>query len=123
VLGSSELVAFVTATDADRAAEFYGGVLGLPLIERTPFALVFRASNATLRVALADRVTPAPSTVLGWTVDDIEATIDDLAADGVAFARYDGMDQDERGIWRSLSGARIAWFADPDGNVLSVTQR
>jgi catechol 2,3-dioxygenase-like lactoylglutathione lyase family enzyme len=123
VLGSSELVAFVTATAADRAAEFYGGVLGLPLVERTPFALVFRAPNATLRVALADRVTPAPSTVLGWTVDDIEATIDDLAADGVSFARYDGMDQDERGIWRSPSGARIAWFTDPDGNVLSVTQR
>lgn len=123
MLGSSELVAFVTATDADRAAEFYGDVLGLPLVDRTPFALVFRGPNATLRVALADRVTPTPSTVLGWTVLDIAATIDALTARGVAFERYDGMGQDERGIWRSPSGARIAWFTDPDGNVLSVTER
>jgi catechol 2,3-dioxygenase-like lactoylglutathione lyase family enzyme len=123
VLGASELVAFVTATDADRAVEFYGGLLGLPLAERTPFALVFQAPNATLRVALAERVTPAAGTVLGWMVDDIAATVDWLAGRGVAFARYDGMAQDERGIWSSPSGARIAWFTDPDSNVLSVTQR
>jgi catechol 2,3-dioxygenase-like lactoylglutathione lyase family enzyme len=122
MLAESELVAFVTTTDADRAAEFYGRVLGLPLVERTPFAVVVKAANATLRVALAERVTPAAGTVLGWRVANLAAAIDALVARGVEFKRYESMDQDPRGIWRSPSGARIAWFTDPDGNVLSMTE-
>ena len=122
MLGRSELVPFVTVSDADRAAEFYEGVLGLRLHERTPFALIFHCANATLRVAIAEHVTPAPHTVLGWTVTDISTMVASLVDRGVSFERYNGMAQDPQGIWRSPSGALIAWFRDPDGNLLSVTE-
>jgi catechol 2,3-dioxygenase-like lactoylglutathione lyase family enzyme len=122
MLSGADLVAFVSTTDAERAKSFYGGTLELPLLEQTPFACVFQAPNAVLRVTLAERVTPAPYTVLGWLVPDVRAAITELRARGVPTVRYDGMEQDELGVWRSPTGARIAWFRDPDGNVLSLTQ-
>src|SRR5437763_15893508 len=91
MLGSSELVAFVTASDADRAADFYAGVLGLHLAERTPFALVFGGPDTTLRVALAERVAPAPHTVLGWRGTAIAGFLASLAGRGVSFEYFDGM--------------------------------
>ena len=123
MLHSAELVAFVATADGARARRFYEEVLGLRLVEETPFALVFHSAGTTLRVTFVERVGPAPHTVLGWTVEDIHATMAGLAARGVAFERYPGLDQDEAGVWRSPSGARVAWFKDPDGNVLSLTQR
>jgi catechol 2,3-dioxygenase-like lactoylglutathione lyase family enzyme len=122
MLGGHDLVAFVPTTHFERAKAFYGDVLGLPLVEQTEFACVFRARNATLRVTLVDRLEPAAHTVLGWAVPDLGAALADLAARGVQPARYAGLDQDERGVWRSPAGARIAWFRDPDGNVLSLTE-
>jgi catechol 2,3-dioxygenase-like lactoylglutathione lyase family enzyme len=123
MLGDADLVAFVSTTDPDRAKSFYGGVLGLELIEETQFACVFRAPNAELRVTIASAVAPAPYTVLGWRVGDVRACARELAAGGVAPLRYEGLEQDELGVWSSPSGALIVWFRDPDGNVLSVTQR
>ena len=96
--------------------------LGLPLLERTPFACVFRAPNALLRVAVIDELRPARHTVLGWTVPDIMTAAAELAERRIAVLRYDGLDQDDLGIWRSPSGARIVWFSDPDFNVLSLTE-
>jgi catechol 2,3-dioxygenase-like lactoylglutathione lyase family enzyme len=122
MLASDDLIAFVATADPGRARAFYAGTLGLPLEDESPFALVFRANGTMLRVAIADAVAPAPYTVLGWAVADVAARVRALSARGVAFERYAGMDQDELGVWRSPSGARIAWFKDPDGNTLSLTQ-
>ena len=122
MLSDAEIVAFVATTDPERAVRFYGGLLGLPLLERTAFACVFNTPNAMLRIAIVDELRPARHTVLGWTVPDIAVAAADLARRRIASLRYDGLDQDELGIWRSPSGAQIVWFADPDGNVLSLTE-
>src|SRR5262249_16833378 len=122
MLGSLPIIAFVATTQPDAAQAFYADVLGLPLKSRDPFALAFDAGGALPTVAIVDELEPRPFTVLGWVVPDIEATARQLTQKGVGFNRYDGMQQDELGIWRSPSGARIAWFADPDGNTLSITQ-
>jgi catechol 2,3-dioxygenase-like lactoylglutathione lyase family enzyme len=122
MLGSSDLVAFVATTDLLRARAFYGGTLGLPLEEESPFACVFDAHGTSLRVTPVDEVRAAPYTVLGWAVDDMAATVRALGAAGVTFERFAGMDQDDGGVWTAPSGALVAWFTDPDGNVLSVTQ-
>jgi catechol 2,3-dioxygenase-like lactoylglutathione lyase family enzyme len=116
------LIAFVPATDLDRARAFYEGVLGLTATEHSRFAVAFDVDGTMLRVAAVEHRVAAPYTVLGWAVPDVAAAVDELAARGVAFERFDGMEQDERGVWRSPSGARVAWFHDPDGNVLSLTQ-
>lgn len=122
MLKSSDLVAFAAATDLRRAREFYEHKLGLPVVSHDDFACVFDANGTMLRVTAVAAVAPAAYTVLGWRVADIEATVLGLAAEGVAFSRYDGMDQDEHGIWTAPGGAQIAWFSDPDGNTLSLTQ-
>jgi catechol 2,3-dioxygenase-like lactoylglutathione lyase family enzyme len=127
MLGDAELIAFVSTVDADRAKRFYGGVLGLTLASESPFACVFAAPNVELRVTIVGagegrRLSPAPYTVLGWRVPDIAPLAHRLAAEGVEPLRFDGLEQDELGIWRSPSGARVLWFHDPDGNVLSLTQ-
>lgn len=123
MLAGAELVGFVSATDPARTRHFYGELLGLELVEQTQYACVFRALNAELRVTFVSAIEPAPYTVLGWRVDDIDASARELSRRGVAALVYDGLEQDALGIWRSPSGARVLWFADPDGNVLSVTQR
>jgi len=123
MLGGSSLVAFVGTVDVDRAREFYGDRLGLPVVERTSFACVFRAGCTTLRVTAVQAVVPAPYTVLGWSVADIDATVGRLGELGIELLRFDGLDQDARAVWSAPGGARVAWFHDPDGNTLSVTQR
>jgi catechol 2,3-dioxygenase-like lactoylglutathione lyase family enzyme len=122
MLGSSDLVAFVATTDLDRARAFYAGTLGLSLVEESPFACVFDAHGTTLRVTPVGEIRAAAYTVLGWTVDDIAATVKALGGAGVSFERFAGMNQDDRGLWTTPNGAQVAWFTDPDGNVLSVTQ-
>ena len=124
ILGGGELVAFAPTTDPAKARAFYEGVLGLRLVaDEKPFALVFDANGTMLRVTTVHELHPHPFTVLGWHVENIEETVDKLAAAGVEFNRYKGVnDADPRGIWNSPSGARVAWFKDPDGNVLSVTR-
>lgn len=122
MLGHSPPIAFVATTDAVRARAFYEGVLGLPFVSDEPFALVFDANGIMLRVFKVTHLAPAGHTVLGWSVAQIDATVDALAARGVTFERYPRMEQDARGVWTSPSGARVAWFKDPDGNVLSLTQ-
>ncbi|MGH7685821.1 MAG: VOC family protein [Candidatus Dormibacteria bacterium] len=122
VLTGAPLVAFLATTDAARAKGFYEGTLGLTLIEETPFALTFDCGGTTLRVTPVAHLAPQPFTVAGWRVDDIARSVGELKARGVAMQRYEGVDQDDLGVWRSPSGARIAWFQDPDGNTLSLTQ-
>ena len=123
MLADAPLVAFVATARPDEARAFYVEVLGLELTSDDQFALVFDAGGTTLRVAKVEQLQPAPFTVLGWLVDDIESAVADLAARGVQFERYgEWMQQDAQGIWTAPGGARIAWFKDPDGNTLSLTQ-
>lgn len=122
-LASSSLVAFVGVCDPDRAKRFYRDTLGLRLVsEELPFALVFDVQGTMLRVTVVPEVKPAKFTVLGWKVPDIQAAVSSLEEEGVEFQRYAGLQQDGLGIWTSPKGARVAWFHDPDGNILSVTQ-
>ena len=114
------MTSFVGVRDLDEAELFYGGVLGLSLESARPYALVADTGATQLRITAVEAVRAAPYTVLGWQVDDIEGTVDELVARGVQFNRYDGMEQDDRGIWTAPSGARVAWFHDPDGNTLSL---
>jgi catechol 2,3-dioxygenase-like lactoylglutathione lyase family enzyme len=124
ILGGSKIVTFVHITDWAKARAFYEDVLGLRLVEEEkPFALVFDANGIMLRVTPGGEHKPASGTVLGWEVESIERTVEQLTSAGVEFLRYPGLnDSDPLGIWTSPSGARIAWFHDPDGNVLSLTQ-
>jgi catechol 2,3-dioxygenase-like lactoylglutathione lyase family enzyme len=123
LLGSHNIVAFVVASNAERAKSFYRDTLGLRLVaEELPFALVFDANGIMLRVGIAQEVTPVNYTVLGWHVPDIANMIQNLHKAGVKFERFEGRKQDELGIWTAPTGAKVAWFRDPDGNYLSLTQ-
>lgn len=122
MLDGSTLTAFLATTDGKRARQFYGEILSFTIVSDDPYALVCETSRTSLRIQKVGAFRPQPFTALGWEVPDIAAAIDGLAKRGVAFERYEGMDQDERGIWKAPSGARVAWFKDPDGNVLSLTQ-
>jgi catechol 2,3-dioxygenase-like lactoylglutathione lyase family enzyme len=122
MLTESELIAFVSTTDLPRARAFYSDVLGLRLVETNPYACVMEANGTMLRITAVAELAPPPQTVLGWRVTDIAATIHTLAARGVVFTRYDGMDQDDAGVWTTPAGDKVAWFADPDQNTLSLTQ-
>ncbi|MGB7984743.1 MAG: VOC family protein [Terracidiphilus sp.] len=122
-LGTYNIIGFVTIVDVNRAREFYRDTLGLRLVsEDPPFALVFEANGIMLRLGMAKELPPAHGTVLGWQVPEIKATIQNLVQAGVRFERFEGMTQDELGIWNSPYGAKVAWFKDPDGNILSVTE-
>jgi catechol 2,3-dioxygenase-like lactoylglutathione lyase family enzyme len=122
VLSGFDLVTLVGVADMTRARRFYGDVLGLPVVEETPFAVVVDVHGRMLRLTAVQEPAAAPYSVLGWSVDDIETVVDGLVGRGVEFARYEGMQQDDRGIWTSPDGARIAWFRDPDRNNLSLVQ-
>jgi catechol 2,3-dioxygenase-like lactoylglutathione lyase family enzyme len=123
VLSDRPLSAFVPCADLGRCRPFYERVLGLPLAaDVSPFALEFAGTGARLRLTRVEDLRPQPFTIAGWQVPDLAAEIDRLAAAGVAFQRYDGMEQDGRGIWAAPGGARIAWFLDPDGNTLSLAE-
>ena len=122
MLTTSDLIAFVAASDLARSRAFYENTLGLVLVEQTSFACVFDAHGTQLRVTAVAEVAAPGYTVLGWQVVDIAASIEQLVSCGVRFSRFDGMEQDDRGVWTTPNGDRVAWFADPDGNVLSLTQ-
>jgi catechol 2,3-dioxygenase-like lactoylglutathione lyase family enzyme len=122
MLNSSDIISFVATRNPARARKFYQETLGLALVSDEPFAIVFDANGTMLRVAKVQELSPASHTVLGWKVQNIRAEIGELTKRGVRFERFDGMPQDDSGIWASPSGAKVAWFKDPDGNTLSLTQ-
>ena len=122
MLGSRAVVAFVATRDPERARAFYEGVLGLRLVADEPFALVFDAHGTTLRVQKVQELAPARHTVLGWLVPDIAAAVRSLSAGGIAFERFAGLPQDDLGVCAFPGGGRVAWFKDPDGNTLSLTE-
>lgn len=122
MFASHDVIAFVPTAKPAAARDFYEKILGLHLLADEPAALVFDANGVMLRLAKLHDLTPAPYTVLGWKVADIAASVRELTLKGVQFNRYDGLEQDDQGVWRSPGGARVAWFKDPDGNTLSLTQ-
>lgn len=123
ILGSSKIVAFAGVRDAQRAKAFYRDTLGLRMVSEDGFALVFDANGTMLRVSLVREVVAAPYTVLGWEVADIVSTATQLVQAGVKLERYENfVKQDELGVWIAPGGTRVAWFKDPDGNLLSISQ-
>ena len=125
MLGSMDIIAFVPTRNRDKARPFYEKTLGLRFVSDDQFALVFEANGVVVRVVDVSSVAgfePAPFTILGWNVGDIGKIVRGLGKKGVEFERYTGMQQDPLGVWSSPSGAKVAWFKDPDGNVLSVTE-
>ncbi|MGQ0533397.1 MAG: VOC family protein [Caulobacteraceae bacterium] len=122
MLGSATITALVGTMKPEAAKAFYADVLGLKFIADDTYAMIFEGKNARVRVSKVPAIAPAQYAVLAFTVDDIEKTIDGLAAKGVAFARFGFFVQDARGIWTAPDGTKVAWFHDPDLNLLSVVQ-
>lgn len=122
ILRTSDIVAFVATAKPAAARKFYRDTLGLKLLSDDQFALAFDCHGTMLRVQIVEKVAAAGYTALGWRVPDIEKVVKMLSKKGVAFAHYQWMEQDKNGIWDAPSGARVAWFKDPDGNTLSLTE-
>jgi catechol 2,3-dioxygenase-like lactoylglutathione lyase family enzyme len=122
MLAQATVIAFTATRRPEEAKVFYRDQLGLKLVDESPYALIFRAGATMLRVQLVEDFQPHPFTALGWQVPDIRATVAELAARGVPTMRVPVLEQDEAGIWWTPNGDGIAWFNDPDGNTLSLTQ-
>jgi catechol 2,3-dioxygenase-like lactoylglutathione lyase family enzyme len=125
MLETADLIAFIPTRNFQQSRNFYEQTLGLQFISKDAFALVFNANGVMLRIANVSTVQdfkPQPFTVLGWRVPSAENTVRKLVQKGVQFERFPGMQQSDLGIWRSPSGAQVAWFKDPDGNMLSITE-
>jgi catechol 2,3-dioxygenase-like lactoylglutathione lyase family enzyme len=122
-LSKYKIVAFVTIVDVERAKSFYRDTLGLTLVsEEPPFALVFDANGIMVRLGIGKELPNVPGTVLGWQVPEMRSAVRELVDAGVRFERFDGLKQDEMGVWTAPNGARVAWFRDPDGNILSISE-
>jgi len=123
MLNSQKIVAFVLTTDYARARSFYVDTLGLEFVGQDQFALVLRANGNMVRVVRSEKFTPAQYTVLGWEVSNIESAVRDLINRGISLEKFPWV-KDERGlgIWTAPNGDQVAWFKDPDGNILSLSQ-
>jgi catechol 2,3-dioxygenase-like lactoylglutathione lyase family enzyme len=122
MLGTTRIIGFVPTKDKQRARAFYEGVLGLGFVKDDGFALVLNANGTMVRISEAPQYTPAQFTILGWEVTGIERVVAELRGKGVQFEKYGFIEQDDLGIWTAPTGDKVAWFKDPDGNVLSVSQ-
>ena len=122
MLRSSNIVSFVATKKPELARKFYDEIIGLKLVYEDPFAIVFDANGIMLRVSKGSNSKPVGHTVLGWDVKNIRAEVKTLLKRGVSFERFPGLEQDGLGVWSAPSGAKVAWFKDPDGNLLSLTQ-
>ncbi len=120
-LALAKMVGFVITTDYDKARAFYERTLGCDFVSLDQFALVVSVGGHHIRISKAAEFTPLRNTVLGWEVSDIEAVVDALSQRGVVFEKYPFVQDQARGIWTAPGGARVAWFKDTDGNVLSIS--
>ena len=121
MIGESTLVAFLATSKPDECRAFYTKTLRLRPVGEDQFALVFDVAGVPLRIQKVDAVHPHPFTALGWQVRGIRRVVAGLAKRGVVFERYPFLEQDERGVWLAPSGTHVAWFRDPDGNLLSLS--
>ena len=122
MLSDKKIKSFIPTVDPSKAKEFYNNILGLTLISEDKYALEFDANGTHLRITTVEKLSPHPFTVLGWDVTDITSLTKSMSANGVKFEKYGFADQNDLGIWTSPSGAKVAWFKDPDGNLLSLTE-
>jgi catechol 2,3-dioxygenase-like lactoylglutathione lyase family enzyme len=122
MLANCQIAAFVATANPDRASDFYENTLGLKLVSDEEYAIVFDANGITLRIQKVRNVNPVPYTALGWHVTDIEKLVEELSGRGVKFEIYEGFGQSDQGIMTFPGGAKVAWFKDPDGNLLSLDQ-
>ncbi len=122
MLAEKKLKAFVPTIMPEKAKLFYQDILGLKLLSEDNYALEFDANGTLLRVIIVNQLKPHVFTVLGWNVDDISATIKSLNEKRIVCEKYDFLEQDDLGVWIAPGGAKVAWFKDPDGNVLSLTE-
>ena len=121
MLADKELKAFIPTVKPAKAKKFYKDILGLIFLSEDNYALEFNANGTLLRIIIVPELTPCPFTVLGWNVEDISSVIKSLNIKGVFCEKYGFLQQDSLGIWTSPNGSKVAWFKDPDGNVLSLT--
>jgi predicted enzyme related to lactoylglutathione lyase len=122
MIAQNSLIAFIPTKDAERARLFYEGQLGLRFVIDDSFALVMDANGIMVRIVRVGEFTPASFTILGWQVDDIHRTVAEMTSKGSQFNRYPFLEQSEDGVWTAPGGAKVAWFSDPDGNILSLSQ-
>jgi len=122
MLGTTDIVAFVPTTDPARARAFYEGLLELSFVSEDGFALVLNANGIMIRVVKLEKFTPVQYTILGWKVTEIEKVVARLEKQGVHFEQFGFFKQDDLGIWTAPNGDKVAWFKDPDGNTLSVSE-
>ena len=122
MLANQKLKAFVPTVNPQKAKLFYKDILGLKLLSEDNYALEFEVNGTLLRITTVEKFKPHPFTVLGWDVKDIISTIKSLNKKGVKFEKYDFMEQSSFGIWTSPGGSKVAWFKDPDGNILSLSE-
>jgi catechol 2,3-dioxygenase-like lactoylglutathione lyase family enzyme len=121
MLGEETLVAFMATSRPDAARAFFEGVLGLTFVGEHEHLVMFRSGGADLMLQKTAVVTPPHGTALGWRVKGLRGTMKALSQRGVTFERFEGMDQDETGVWSPEPGSGVAWFKDPDGNLLSLS--
>ena len=122
MLEAAKLQTLVLTTSPERARAFYSDVLGLPLIGTSDGALVFRVGDGDLRVSPVPSFTASDHTVFGFAVEDLGATMRELAGSGVEFARIEGLPHADDGSFKTPDGSRVAWFRDPDDNLVSIVQ-
>ena len=122
MLTAGKLVGFLTTTDYEKARAFYEGKLGFEVVSLDQFALAMRAGGNIIRISKSETFKPAQGTVLGWEVDDVRAAVLWLSNRGVVTEKYPFVSDQKLGIWTAPSGDQVAWFRDPDGNVLSVSR-
>ena len=122
MLAGMNMVGFLLTRDYEKARSFYEGTLGFEFVSLDQFALVMQAGKSMIRIVKVPTFTALQSTVLGWQVDDVEKIVDWLVKRGVVFDKYPFVQDKDRGIWTAPGGSKIAWFKDPDGNVLSVSE-
>jgi catechol 2,3-dioxygenase-like lactoylglutathione lyase family enzyme len=122
MLAHNSLIAFIPTKDAARARVFYEDTLGLRFVSDDSFAIVMDANGTMLRIVRVGEFTPMPFTILGWEVNDIESSVIAIAGKGAQFSRYGFLEQSANGVWTAPGGAKVAWFLDPDGNTLSLSQ-
>ncbi|MDV6329247.1 VOC family protein [Asticcacaulis sp. 201] len=115
---------FLAVSDFGQARAFYEGVLGLTVFSQDDYALVLRSGSTLIRLTRPEKLFVAPYTVFGWQVVNIDDKVFSLTAAGITFERYEalGAAQTPHGVWTAPSGDKVAWFKDPDGNLLSLSQ-
>jgi catechol 2,3-dioxygenase-like lactoylglutathione lyase family enzyme len=121
MLTTGKMVGFLTTTDYEKARAFYETTLGFEFVSLDQFALALRAGPNMIRISKSETFKPAQGTVLGWEADDIRAVVEWLLSRGVVTEKYAFVPDQELGIWTAPSGDQVAWFKDPDGNVLSIS--